>query len=222
MNRRPLLIYSAIVVGLMLVASAWAWTQLPPDASIPVHWGFDGQINGYAPKALGLFGLPLLTIGVVALFMVIPAVEPRRENLERSARAYGATWVGVVTLLGVIDLLVIATALGASLDMSRFVLAGIGALFVIIGNYLPTVRSNYLMGIRTPWTLTSERSWVQTHRVGGRLFVLEGFGLFALALLGASPEWLFGVILAAVGVLIVFVFAYSYRVWKADPDRRTA
>jgi uncharacterized membrane protein len=208
MNIRPMLIFSAIVVGLMLALSAWAWTQLPADASIPIHWGIDGQANGFAPKPIGL--------------LLIPRVEPRRANLERSGTAYRATWVGVVTLMGVIHAATIAAALGATFDIARLVLVSVGALFIVIGNYLPKVQSNYLVGIRTPWTLTSDLSWRRTHRLGGRLFVIEGAALALLGLIGASPEWLVVAIIGGVAVLLVVLFAYSYRIWKLDPARRVS
>ena len=90
MNSRPMLIYSFVVVGLMLALSAWAWTQLPADASIPIHWGVDGQPNGFAPKPIGLFLLPLITALIAALFAVIPRIEPRRAEpraLRQGVRA---------------------------------------------------------------------------------------------------------------------------------------
>ena len=221
MNLRPLLLYSVAVVVAMFAISAWAWGQLPADASIPIHWGLDGQVDGYASKTVGLLLLPLTAAGLAALLAVIPRIEPRRANLERSGKAYSATWVAVMTLLGLVHVLAIAVALGSSIDVPRLILIGVGAVFVVIGNYLPTVRPNYLMGIRTPWTLSSDVAWVKTHRVGGRLFVLEGLAMMALGVLGLSPEYLAVAVIAAIGLQIVVVFAYSYRVWKADPAKRT-
>ena len=222
MNRRPMIIYSGVVVGAMTLLSVWAWTQLPADAQVPIHWGIDGRVDGYAPKDVGLFLLPLVTAGVAALLAVIPRFEPRRANLERSGKAYGAIWIAVVTLLGAIHVLAIAVALGAELEVSRLILIGAGLLFVVIGNYLPTVRPNYLVGIRTPWTLASDLSWVRTHRVGGRLFVVEGLVLIVLGLAGAGAEVLAVAIIGAVVVELVVVFVYSYRVWKVDPEKRPA
>ena len=180
MNRRPMILYSGAVVGAMTLVSAWAWTQLPAGAQIPIHWGFDGTVDGYAPKEVGLLLLPLLTAGLAGLLAMIPRFEPRRANLERSGKAYGATWVVIVSLLGAIHVLAVAVALGAGLDVTRLILIAVGVVFGVIGNYLPKVRPNYLMGIRTPWTLASDLSWVRTHRLGGRLFVVEGLVLIAL------------------------------------------
>ena len=153
---------------------------------------------------------------------MIPRFEPRRANLERSGKAYGAVWIAVVTLLGGFHVLAVAAALGADLEISRLVLIGTGLLFVVIGNYLPKVRPNYLMGIRTPWTLASDLSWTRTHRLGGRLFVIEGLVLAVLGLLDVGPELLAVTIIGAIVVLLVVVSAYSYQVWKVDPEKRPA
>lgn len=222
MNRRPMILYSGAVVGAMTVLSAWAWTQLPAGAQVPIHWGIDGRVDGYAPKELGLFMLPLVALAVAALLAVIPRFEPRRANLERSGKAYTAIWIAVVTLLGAVHVLSVALALGAVLDVSGPILIGAGLMFVVVGNYLPTVRPNYLMGIRTPWTLASDLSWVRTHRVGGRLFVVEGLVLIALGLVGVRAEILAVAIVGAVVGELIVVFVYSYRVWKADPGKRPA
>ncbi len=222
MNRRPMILFSAAVVAAMTLLSAWAWTQLPAGAQVPIHWGIDGQVDGYASKEVGLSLLPVTTIAIAALLAVIPRFEPRRANLERSGKAYGAIWITVVTLLGGIHVLTVAAALGADLEISRLVLIGTGLLFVVIGNYLPKVRPNYLMGIRTPWTLASDLSWTRTHRLGGRLFVIEGLVLAVLGLLDVGPELLAVTIIGAIVVLLVIVSAYSYQVWKVDPEKRPA
>jgi uncharacterized membrane protein len=222
MDRGRLVAFSAAVVAGMLLLGAWAWLSLPPDAQVPIHWGADGQANGWAPKTVGLFLVPLITIAVVALFWAIPVIEPRRANILKSEKAYGAIWVGIVGLLAVVDVVSIAAALGATIDTTMVVLVSVGILFIVIGNYMPKVRSNYLMGIRTPWTLTSELSWTRTHRLGGRLFVLEGIAYVLVGLLRPPPEILLVVLLGGVLLMLVVVFAYSYVVWKADPAKRTA
>ncbi len=221
MNRRGPAIFSAIVVVFLLVVSAWAWIQLPADAQVPIHWGADGVANGYASKTVGLLLLPLTTAGVAALFWIIPSIEPRRTNILKSEKAYTAIWIGVILLLAAVDLVAVAAAMGTNVDVSMIVFVGTGALFIVIGNYLPKVRPNYMVGIRTPWTLTSDLSWDRTHRVGGRLFVLEGVLFILLGLLRPAPEALVVALLGGIAVMLVFVFAYSYRVWKADPAKRT-
>jgi uncharacterized membrane protein len=220
MHRRDLVIFSAMVIGAMTLLGIWAWLRLPADAQIPVHWGLDGQPNGYAPKTVGLFLLPLITLGIAAVFWAIPVIEPRRANIEKSGKAYAAIWVGVVLLMAAVDVATTAAALGATFDISLVVLVATGLLFIVIGNYLPKVRPNYMVGIRTPWTLTSDLSWDRTHRIGGRLFVLEGVVFIILGLVRPASGTLIGVLVGGIVIMLVVLFGYSYRVWKTDPARR--
>lgn len=222
MNLRRPIVASAVIIGLMLAVGAYGWTQLPADAQVPIHWGPSGEVDGYADKTLGLFLLPLTAIGITALFWIIPRVEPRRANLQRSGKAFGAIWIATLLLLGVLQVMTVAVALGAVIDVTQATMVGTGALFVVLGNYLPKVRPNYLVGIRTPWTLSSDLSWTRTHRLGGWLFVISGLILAGLGLVGIAPEYLLVVLLGGITILLVVVFAYSYRVWKLDPDRRHA
>jgi immunity protein, SdpI family len=215
-----MIIASIGIVAVMLLVSIWAWLQLPADAQVPIHWGPNGQADGWADKTVGLLLLPLTAAGVAVLFAIIPSIEPRRINLERSSKAYAAIWLGTMLLLGGLDLLAVAATMGATFDLTRVVFIGMGVLFIVIGNYLPKVRSNYLVGIRTPWTLTSEVAWTRTHRLGGRLFVIEGIVFAAMGLLGVQGTTMTIALIVAVIVLVVVTFTYSYQVWKSDPEKR--
>jgi uncharacterized membrane protein len=220
MDRRRPTVFSAIVIAAMAVVSAWAWLALPADAQVPIHWGPSGAPDGWAGKTIGLFLLPLVTIGIAALLWVIPVVEPRRANFEKSGKAYGAIWVAIIGLMAAIQLVAVAAALGWDIDMTLVALVGTGVVFVVIGNYLPKVRPNYMMGIRTPWTLTSDLAWDRTHRLGGRLFVVEGIVFILLGLVRPPAESFVVVLIGGIVLMLVFCFAYSYRVWKTDPQRR--
>ncbi len=219
MSRRPFLLYSVAVVAAMLVVSAWAWVRLPAGGEIPIHWGMDGKANGFAPKELGLLLVPGLALLISGVFAAIPSLEPRRANLEQSRTAYGLIWAAAITLMGGLHAVSVAVALGAGLDVGQAVIGGIGLMWVLIGFALPRTRSNYLMGIRTPWTLTSERSWTATHRLGGRLFVVLGLALLVAALARLGGEVMLAIMLGGMAAVIVGLFAYSYVAWKADPDR---
>jgi uncharacterized membrane protein len=207
----------AIVVG-MFALSAWAWPQIPADAQVPIHWGPSGEIDGYGPKWLGLLGLPAVALGVVVLLSLIPRIEPRRENLARSAPAYIAICIAAVGFLAAIHVVAVMAALGNDVDVAAVALIGAGVMFAVIGNFLGKTRSNWFFGIRTPWTLSSEESWTRTHRLGGRMFL--GLGLLVLlatVLLGSALAlW---VMLAALAIGVAILFVYSYLVWRDDPDR---
>ena len=220
-TNRPMLVASGAAVAIMVATSAWGWSHIPDDAQIPIHWGLDGQPDGYAPKAVGLLALPALGLVISALLAIVPAIEPRRENLNRSAPAYRAVWLSVLGLLVVLHGAAVVAATGAGVDMAGLVAAGVGAMFVVIGNVLGKVRSNFMFGIRTPWTLTSDRSWNRTHRLGGRLMVALGLVVVGATVVGLRGEPLFAIVGGGGLALVIAVFIYSYLAWRADPDRRS-
>jgi uncharacterized membrane protein len=218
MKLRPLFIVGGAIVLAMLAVSAWAWPQIPADAQIPVHWGPSGEADGFGPKWLGLLGLPLVGAGILALFALLPRIEPRRQNLERSATAYVGTGIAAVAFMGVLHVVAVMAALGDEANVVRVVELGTGVLFVVIGNYLGKTRSNWFFGIRTPWTLSSERSWNRTHRLGGYLFVGLGVAIMLAALL-LAPETFVWLLLIGIFGSIAVLFGYSYLAWRGDPDR---
>jgi uncharacterized membrane protein len=217
-QRRPVIVSLAIVLA-MVAISAYGWARLPDDAQVPIHWGLDGSPDGYAPKPIALLIGPGLGLLLTVLFAVLPSVEPRRTNLERSVKAYRAAWLSALVLVLLIHAAAVMTGLGIAVDIGRVVSAGAGVLFLAIGNWLPKTRSNFILGVRTPWTLTSERSWTVTHRLAGRGFVILGLVLIALAALGAPGPVLLAVLFGGLAGLVTVLVAVSYRVWRSDPDR---
>jgi uncharacterized membrane protein len=218
MKLRPVVIVgSAAVIG-MLILSAWAWPQIPDGAQVPIHWGIDGTPDGYGPKWLGLIGIPIL---VVALLLVIPRFEPRRANLERSATAYVAVGIAVTLFVTALHVAAVLAALGENVNLGMVASIGIGLAFVVMGNYLGKTRSNWFFGIRTPWTLSSDRSWTRTHRLGGVAFVVIGLLVIVTALV-AGPSVAIWVLLGGMAASVIGLLAYSYLVWRDDPDRQPA
>ncbi len=220
MKSRVILVIAAVVFLGSLAVSLWAWGQIPDGAQIPIHWGINGQANGWAPKSVGLLLLPgiILVMGIV--FGAIPYVDPRRNHQERSTTA--RLWImgAVLIVMGAVHVAATLTVVGAPVDIGRVVVVAVGGLFVVIGNYLGKVRSNWFIGIRTPWTLSSEQSWAKTHRLGGYLFMGAGLVSIVLALVTAPTVFAYGMIVAAAAAGIVPV-VYSYFAWRSDPDRRS-
>lgn len=220
MKLRPLVIVgSAAVIG-MLILSAWAWPQIPDGAQVPIHWGIDGTPDGYGPKWVGLLGIPILTALVVALLLVIPRFEPRRANLERSATAYVAVGIAITLFVTALHVAAVLAALGEDVNLGMVASIGIGLAFVVMGNYLGKTRSNWFFGIRTPWTLSSDRSWTRTHRLGGIAFMAVGLLVIVTALV-AGPSVAIWVLLGGMAASIVGLLPYSYLVWRSDPDRQS-
>jgi len=125
----------------------------------------DRAPNGYASKFWTLVGLPLLVAAVAAILALVPSFEPRARNLAMSGKAYVIAWIGGLALIALAYVALVLNATGHPVRIQVVVPLMVGALFVVMGNYLGKTRSNFFFGIRTPWTLSSELSWGKTHRL---------------------------------------------------------
>lgn len=211
--RREALLFLPIVA--MFVTSAIAWPFA--DDSIPVHWNALGEADRFSGKFEGLMLLPLIAIGVSLLMAVLPRFDPGKANYASFAGTYTLIRGALVVFFAALHGVAVAIALGANIDMAIFVYLAIGLLFVLLGNVMSKFRPNYFAGIRTPWTLTSARSWTATHRLGGRVFVGIGLGFMAMAVV--QQVWFLIAVMVAMFAAIGGLFVYSYVVWRDDPDR---
>ncbi len=213
------LLASVGCIAVMLALTLWGWLATPDDALFPAHWGISGRVDRYAGKAEALLLLPAIALGLTALLALLPAAEPRRQNLMRSAGAYQTVWAAVLGVLLLVHAGIVLAGIGYDIAIPRLLLIALGGLFAALGYALPRVASNYLFGIRTPWTLSSNLAWQRTHRLGGPLFAWLGAAVALSALL--LNEYLgFGVLFGGTTVIVVSLVVYSYTVWRSDPERQ--
>ncbi len=165
-------IVSASLVALAWLSAALAYPQLPEQ--IPTHWNIHGEIDGYGAKWWALFLTPGIMLGAFLLFLALPWLSPRQFAVETFRPTYQFIGVAVLLLLAYIHGLLLWAAWSGPVDISRAMMAGICLALAVIGNVLGKVRRNFFVGIRTPWTLASERVWIDTHRLAAWLFVLAG------------------------------------------------
>jgi len=217
---KSIILWSVPIITSMLLLSAWAWRVLPEGARMPVHWNAAGEIDRYGSLFEGLLLIPLISVGLAALLMALPLFEPRQSNLLQSSRAYIITSAGILLFMLCLHAAMILAAMGKPVNVPRVVLAVTGILFIVIGNLFGQVRSNYFFGVRTPWTLSSELSWNKTHRFSGRLFMLHGLLVVLCAFLASEAVGL-GVLLGGLFAITAVSMVYSYRIWKADPDKQS-
>lgn len=204
-------------LGPAVVAAMWAFTAAVytrlPDR-IPSHWNLQGEVDGWMDKPMGPLMQPLIATIMLGVLWLMPRVDPRRQNVEHSADSRRLLINLLILFMAVIQAATFAHGLGWPIEVDRVILAAVGLLFVGLGNYLPRIRSNWFMGIRTPWTMDNERVWRATHRVGGRAFVGAGLVMAASALLPqAARAWTTGI---AIAVAVVLPLVYSYVAYRRD------
>lgn len=201
----------------VIVAAAWGlsiavFSQLPDR--LPTHWGLSGEVDRWSGRTEGAFFLPAVMVGMWALLTFLPRIDPRRKNYDKFRGTYDAIVAMVLGVILLVHVAILASGLGYSIPMERVIPMTVGALLIALGNLLPRARPNWFVGIRTPWTLSSDRVWERTHRLGGLLFVLTGIILIVAGLIPSVVS--IGVAIAA-GVLTTAVtLVYSYVAWRQE------
>jgi uncharacterized membrane protein len=198
---KPTNLFIIILIVASFILSIYFYDKLPDR--IVSHWGFQGEPNGSMPKFWGLFLLPLMTLAITLLLVFIPRLDPLKENIKKSLGYYHGFIVVFVAFMLFLQLQIILWNIGIQLSMNFFIPISLGILFFYIGVMCSHVKRNWFIGIRTPWTLSSEIVWDKTHKVGGKLFKISGI----FSVLGIF----FGK-LALVFVLIPVIFSALYTV----------
>jgi uncharacterized membrane protein len=218
MNRRWI---GPVTIALMVAFALAVYGRLPEQ--IPTHFDLSGEPDDWTARFPGAFLMPALAAGVYLLLFALRRIDPRRAHYQRFEKTYWVILNVIAITMAAFHGLTLGLALGWPIDMGRAVTVTIGVLFVGLGNYLPRIRSNWWIGIRTPWTLESESVWRETHRVAGWTFVAAGLALVAGGLFvpAGRREWVSGVAIA-VGVAIPLVYSYlAYRRAIASGAQRT-
>jgi len=205
LNQKYYLAAAAVVLS-SLAGTILAYPQLPPV--VPIHWDAHGQVNGWGPKWSLFFYGPGMMLGIILLFSALPWLSPKKFEVDSFRSTYLYIMVMIVAMLAYCQLLIVISALGVALDVSRAIEGGVCLMIALLGNVLGKVRRNFFVGIRTPWTIANEQVWNATHRLGAKTFFAGGLlGLVAVIL--RAPFWL-PVTAVIVAVLIPAIYSLMF------------
>lgn len=180
-------------------------TRMPEKMA--VHWNAAGQADGYACRTWGVFGLPLLGLLLALLFLVIPRIDPLRENIRLFAKQYYRLTTLLLAFLLAMHCYVLLWNAGARIPVSMVMIPCLAALLFYTGHVCERARPNWFVGVRTPWTLSDPSLWEKTNRMGGRM--LKAAALCSLTGL-LWPEIAVWLVLAPVLLTAVVAVVYSY------------
>lgn len=199
------ILWVAAILPLIMVAAVW--TRLPEQ--VPLNWGFDGTIS-YGGRAI-LWGLAVINPLIVLLMTFAPRMDPREENYQKFKGPYSALCLAVVLLMDAVMLITLAESLRpGTVNVYVMVQLMVAVLMMVIGNMMPKFRQTWFCGIKNAWTLSSERVWTRTHRLGGRLYFAAG----AAMVVGAFfPPRVGFVLMVTVTVAVTLVATIMSYVW---------
>lgn len=206
----------ATLVVLPFLFLAIIWPQLP--AQVPGHYGIDGTADRYDPKEELALLMAAVTLFVYLVLQFVPRFDPRR-NLNTDAYQKIRLLITLFWTMFLTGFWYISWK-GAESDMlNKAVTISVGVLFAGLGNLMNSIKSNYFVGIRTPWTLDSETVWRRTHHFGARLFV--GGGLLVIASAWLVPASFAPMVLVGVPLLVAVITVwYSYRCFQQEKARQ--
>lgn len=197
------------LIAVAVVISIIAYPELPEK--IASHWNAAGTADGYMQKA-GIFLLPFIMAVLFLAYWLIPKIDPLKANIESFRLYYGGFWIFLSLFILYIFSLQIAWNIGWRFNFSNALIPAFAVLWYVIGMVIEKSKRNWFVGIRTPWTLSSDVVWEETHRLGGKLFKIVG----VISLLGLFFEGSVAITSAAILVVTISLITviYSYIAFR--------
>lgn len=212
MNIKRTLVIIVLLTLTGLAVSLWAYPQLPE--MVPSHWNIAGEVDDTMQRGMVAFLMPgtILFLGLLLLFL--PNIDPLRANVERFRSVYNGFIAGLSVFLLYLHILIILAGLGVEFNPIYLLIPFVSLAMFGIGVFLEKIKPNWFAGIRTPWTLNSPTVWEKTHRLGSRLFKLNGVViLFGLIF---SPQVAFFIMIGSILITTLVLVAYSYFAYRAE------
>lgn len=205
-------ILPVIMIMATVFSSFYFFSKFPDQ--VPVHWNMAGEVDDYGSKTMAAFLMPVILIGMYLLFLGLPLLDPKKERYAQFQKVYHFFKNFMIFFMAAIYFITGFNALGYNISVGTWIPVLVGALFILIGNYMGKIKPNWFMGIRTPWTLSSEEVWNKTHRVGGKIFIIGGLILMSMNWL--PLEWRMPLFMVAVIAMSLGTMAYSYILFRNE------
>jgi uncharacterized membrane protein len=213
LNWKSEIIPLAVIIA-CIASSFFFYANFPQ--TVASHWNFNGEVDGWSSKAFGAFFIPILLLLIYLLMIIMPYFDPKKERYADFSKPYSIFRMMIITILGLIYFVTGFYNLGYAINVGVITAASIGLMMIIIGNYLGKIKKNWFVGVRTPWTLSSENVWNKTHRLSGKMFMLWGLTIIIAPwlppILGATL-FIAGIILVLAGSTL-----YSYILFKKEKN----
>jgi len=205
-----------ILIIIAVVSSFYFFNNFPEQ--VPIHWDISGEADNWSSPALAAFLFPAIIIAMYFLLSFIPYLDPKKERYAQFQRVYHLIKFFLILLFVAIYFLSSLAALGYGIKIDVWMPFFIGLLFIVLGNYLSKIKSNWFIGIRTPWTLSSEEVWNKTHRFGGKAFIVAGIIMLFMGWLPIA--WRLPLFFVAIAVVLLGTVVYSYFAYREEKKKK--
>ena len=205
---RKTLLLTSLVILLPIAVGLLLWNELP--ATMNIHWNAAGEVDGTAGKAFAVF-FPALFILAMHWFCVF-MTHITNKDIDQNSKTMKLVFWMMPVLSNVVMGAMYAASLGLEINMGKIIFAPMGILFIVIGNFMPKVRRNSTLGIKTTWSLADDENWYATHRFAGKVWVFGGVLAVMLSFLPA--KWAISVLFILITLLAFAPIIYSWQFYK--------
>ena len=206
-----------IIIIIQIIASLYLGLSLSEDAKIPCHWNIKGEIDGYYGKWTGVLLFSGINLAMLLFIMALPYISVRYKNAkERFENVIPGLATIIVLFFAGIHIYTILLAKEILNPSGNMIFYLIGVMFIMLGNLLPKIPSNFFAGIRTPWTLSSEDVWRKTHRLGGISFVIAGLLMIVITSILGNSSTANIIMFVLFMSLILYPVLYSFILYKKE------
>ena len=212
MSTRATIFTTIFLIAFAVAFSISVFDKLPEQMAS--HWNEASQVDGYMSRFWGAFLMPIVTAGMLVLFMVIPNIDPLKANIAQF-REYFNTFITLISAFMIyMHVLTMLWNLGYDqFNMGTAMMPALGLIFIFAGVMMRKAKRNFFIGIRTPWTLSNDHVWDETHRIGATLFIASGIISVLGVFFGNYAIWL---VLVPVLGSTVFLLIYSYVLYQRE------
>ncbi len=200
-----------VIIIISIIIGIYFYPRMPER--VASHWNAKGEVDDYMSKFWGLFLMPIISTILLLLFIFMPKIDPLKANVEKFRKYFDNFIVLLIAFLFYLYLLTIFWNLNIKFSMIGFLAPAFGILFYYCGVLVENAKRNWFIGIRTPWTLSNEKVWDKTHKIGGKLFKIVGI----IAFLGISfQNYALFLVLVPVILITIYTIVYSYIEYQKE------
>jgi uncharacterized membrane protein len=212
MNMKNISFVAQISLLIAFIAISLISYQYLPS-TVTTHWGANGEANGTMSKETNLLFMSGIIFVIYIVLKAVVYTDPEKKNIQSFRDTYEWFIAFMLLFFNVINIFVLLWNFGYKIDIAYFLIPLFASLSVFLGSMLSKSKRNYSIGIRTPWTLSSDEVWDKTHALGGKLFLYAGL----LSLIGILfPTFaMFFILLPLVGISLYLVL-YSFVLYKSN------
>lgn len=204
---KPINLFKLFLLLVVIIISAIAYPKMPEI--VPIHWNYAGEPDNYGSKIIGAFLIPAIIAIMLILFPILSKIDPKAKNYTQFAGSWHVIQITIMFMLAYFHLVQLYIILHPDKNylLGKLFTAGLGVMFVILGNFMGKVRQNYFVGIKTPWALNDPEVWQKTQRFGGWVFVIGGLIFLLQALIW---QYVLPIFIVTITTIIILPIAYSY------------